>query len=48
MPKIKLSEHAINVVKEVCASFGNNEGELINVLHQPSIGWGTFLPKCKS
>ncbi len=43
MPKIKLSEHAINVVKEVCASFGNNEGELINVLHQTQHRLG-YLP----
>lgn len=43
MPKIKLSEHAINVVKEVCASFGNHEGELINVLHQTQHRLG-YLP----
>jgi NADP-reducing hydrogenase subunit HndA len=33
MPKIKLSEHTINTVKEACKEFGNKEGELINVLH---------------
>lgn len=33
MPKIKLSEHTINVIKEVCKEFDNNESELINVLH---------------
>ena len=34
MPKIKLSEYATTTIKEVCASFNHNEGELINVLHQ--------------
>jgi NADP-reducing hydrogenase subunit HndA len=34
MPKIKLSEYATNVVKEICKDFGNNEHELINVLHK--------------
>lgn len=34
MPKIKLSEKAIGLIKEVCASFGNQGSELINVLHQ--------------
>jgi NADP-reducing hydrogenase subunit HndA len=43
MPKIKLSEYATNVVKEVCATFGNHEGELINVLHQTQHKLG-YLP----
>lgn len=34
MPKIKLSEKAIGLIKEVCAEFGNQGSELINVLHQ--------------
>lgn len=34
MPKIKLSESTIGLIKEVCASFGNQGRELINVLHQ--------------
>lgn len=34
MPKIKLSERTIGLIKEVCASFGNQGNELINVLHQ--------------
>jgi NADH-quinone oxidoreductase subunit E/NADP-reducing hydrogenase subunit HndA len=34
MPKIKLSENTINIIKEVCAEFGNKESELINVLHK--------------
>ena len=34
MPKIKLSEKAIGLIKEVCSDFGNQGNELINVLHQ--------------
>ena len=34
MPKIKLSEKAIGLIKEVCANCGNQGSELINVLHQ--------------
>lgn len=34
MPKIKLSEKTIGQIKEVCADFGNQGSELINVLHQ--------------
>ena len=34
MPKIKLSEKAIGLIKEVCSGFGNQGSELINVLHQ--------------
>jgi NADP-reducing hydrogenase subunit HndA len=33
MPKIKLSEQTINIIKDACKEFGNKEGELINVLH---------------
>lgn len=43
MPKIKLSEHAIKLIKEVCADFNNEEGELINVLHQVQNKLG-YLP----
>ncbi len=43
MPKVKLSEYATNTVKEVCANFNNNEGELINVLHQVQQKLG-YLP----
>lgn len=43
MPKIKLSEHAIQLIQEVCASFNNQEGELINVLHQVQHKLG-YLP----
>ncbi len=34
MPKIKLAENTIQLIKDICAKFDNNEGELINVLHQ--------------
>ncbi len=34
MPKIKLSDNTINIIKEVCAEFDNKESELINVLHK--------------
>lgn len=43
MPKIRLSEYAIDMIKEVCASFNNEEGELINVLHQVQHKFG-YLP----
>jgi NADH-quinone oxidoreductase subunit E/NADP-reducing hydrogenase subunit HndA len=34
MPKIKLSEKTIGLIKEICAEYGNQGSELINVLHQ--------------
>ena len=34
MPKIKLSEKALGLIKEVCSDYGNQGSELINVLHQ--------------
>ena len=43
MPKIKLSEYATNLIKEVCATFNNDEGELNNVLHQVQHKLG-YLP----
>jgi NADP-reducing hydrogenase subunit HndA len=43
MPKVKLSEYAINLIKEVCSEFRNEEGELINVLHQVQQKLG-YLP----
>ena len=43
MPKIKLSEYATSQTKEICARFNNNEGELINVLHQVQNKLG-YLP----
>lgn len=33
MPKIKLAEKTVELIKEICAKFNNEEGELINVLH---------------
>ena len=43
MPKIKLSDKTIELIKEVCAQFENKEGELINVLHQVQNKLG-YLP----
>ena len=43
MPAIKLSDTAVETIKEVCKSFGNQEGELINVLHQVQNKLG-YLP----
>jgi NADP-reducing hydrogenase subunit HndA len=43
MPKIKLSENTINVIREVCVEFNNCEGELINVLHKVQHKLG-YLP----
>jgi NADP-reducing hydrogenase subunit HndA len=43
MPKVKLSEYATNLIKEVCAEFNNQEGELINVLHKVQHKLG-YLP----
>jgi len=34
MPKIKLSDNTINIIKGICAEFQNKESELINVLHK--------------
>lgn len=34
MPKIKLSENTIQLIKNICAEFENKESELINVLHK--------------
>jgi NADP-reducing hydrogenase subunit HndA len=33
MPKIKLADSAVQIIREVCNKFENKEGELINVLH---------------
>lgn len=43
MPKIKLAEKTIDLIKEICALFDNKEGELINVLHQVQSKLG-YLP----
>ncbi len=41
MPRIKLAEPAIKIIKDVCKKFDNQEGELINVLHgiQEKLGY---------
>lgn len=43
MANIKLSEDKMNVIKEIAKSFGNNAGEVINVLHQVQGRFG-YLP----
>jgi NADH-quinone oxidoreductase subunit E/NADP-reducing hydrogenase subunit HndA len=43
MPKIKLAESTIQIIKDVCAEFNNSEGELINVLHKVQHKLG-YLP----
>jgi len=34
MPKIKLAENTIQLIKDICTEFDNQENELINVLHR--------------
>lgn len=41
--KIRLSDDKIAKIKEICATFDNNAGELINVLHQTQSAFG-YLP----
>ena len=43
-PKIKISEANYLKIKEICASFNNNPGELINVLHKTQEHFG-YLPE---
>ena len=43
MAVIKLSESKINFIKNVCKSFGNKPGEVINVLHKVQGEFG-YLP----
>jgi NADH-quinone oxidoreductase subunit E/NADP-reducing hydrogenase subunit HndA len=43
MPKIKLSDSTINIIKGICAEFQNKESELINVLHKTQVKLG-YLP----
>jgi NADH-quinone oxidoreductase subunit E/NADP-reducing hydrogenase subunit HndA len=43
MAKIKLSERKIEEIKEVCRSFNNEKGELINILHKAQNVFG-YLP----
>jgi NADP-reducing hydrogenase subunit HndA len=43
MAKIKLSEKKLQEVKDICKSFNNDKGELINVLHKTQGMFG-YLP----
>jgi NADH-quinone oxidoreductase subunit E/NADP-reducing hydrogenase subunit HndA len=43
MAVIKLSESKINFIKDVCKSYGNKPGEVINVLHKVQGEFG-YLP----
>ena len=43
-PQIKISEANYRFIKDVCASFNNNPGELINVLHKTQEHFG-YLPE---
>lgn len=43
MAKVKLSEKKLTELKEVCKSFNNDKGELINVLHKAQSIFG-YLP----
>ena len=43
MAVIKLSESKINFIKDVCKSYGNKPGEVINVLHTVQGEYG-YLP----
>jgi NADH-quinone oxidoreductase subunit E/NADP-reducing hydrogenase subunit HndA len=43
MVNLKLSEDKINQIKEICKSFNNEKGELINVLHKTQTMYG-YLP----
>jgi NADP-reducing hydrogenase subunit HndA len=43
MPKIKLAENTIQIIRDVCSEFNNREGELINVLHKVQHKLG-YLP----
>lgn len=43
MATVKLSECKINTIKEICKSFNNEKGEVINVLHKVQGALG-YLP----
>jgi NADH-quinone oxidoreductase subunit E/NADP-reducing hydrogenase subunit HndA len=43
MVNLKLSEEKINQIKDICKSFNNDKGELINVLHKTQGTFG-YLP----
>ncbi|OFX83214.1 MAG: NAD(P)-dependent iron-only hydrogenase diaphorase iron-sulfur protein [Bacteroidetes bacterium GWF2_33_16] len=41
--KVKVKEKDLNTIKEICKSFNNEQGELINVLHKTQEHFG-YLP----
>ena len=41
--KVELKPEQVTKIKEICKSFNNNQGELINVLHQTQGAFG-YLP----
>ena len=41
--KVKIKEKDLNTIKEICKSFNNEQGELINVLHKTQEHFG-YLP----
>ncbi len=41
--KVELKPHQVEKIKEICKSFNNSEGELINVLHRVQSEFG-YLP----
>ncbi|MDX9694909.1 MAG: NADH-quinone oxidoreductase subunit NuoE [Bacteroidales bacterium] len=41
--KVKIKEKDLNTIKEICKSFNNQQGELINVLHKTQEHFG-YLP----
>ena len=43
MPKIKLAENTVQLIKDICKEFENKESELINVLHKVQSKLG-YLP----
>ena len=43
-PKVKISESNFLKIKEICESFDNNPGELINILHKTQESFG-YLPE---
>ena len=44
MKKITLSESKVKAIREICQAYGNDKGEVINVLHQVQGAFG-YLPE---
>lgn len=44
MSEIKLSENKVKELVQICESFGNQPGELINILHKAQDKFG-YLPR---